>query len=518
MEAIKKMWKLDSGVVNVGGNEYVSLDTITNVIRYQKYNAKLEHKSGKIQNKIDSLVAMKDFGSEYIYDRMPHEYENMCSKTVINRINDNICVIRWVYNYKNETFDGLRVYVEGNDVYACKKNNKGEFIKVALSTLNQKNFSSAYSQKIEMDDMSGTRLQYYASVINEIPADLRVTMLVLFLSDVRMEQMVKSGFGPAIYDMLKNTKNNISTAIKNAALTNEEGKNVAQWLGINKHQLKRMMDFCNSRNVPEHILDMIGYVKKLFFTSNDISCVDNKVFDEAINAYDGFYENHADRVKHDNSYYTIHPNYVNSFIKEATSNDEDGAFERNLCKYLPSFFTMIEWHYQYYRQYVDFITMINKMDLRQKVKLYPKTKEELVKMHDYAAAAYNLNKNEYRKKAFIAQLNKVEKMEYENDDFDFCVVLPKGPEDLVVEGIELSHCVKSYISRVADGQTNIVFIRRKDDKNKPFFTVELTNDRVISQVHGFANRNADTEPGMTEFVERWARNKRLKVGRINHVA
>jgi hypothetical protein len=77
--------------------------------------------------------------------------------------------------------------------------------------------------------------------------------------------------------------------------------------------------------------------------------------------------------------------------------------------------------------------------------------------------------------------------------------------------------VKSYIDRVCDGRTNILFIRKKDDVTKPFFTVELTNDRVVAQVHGFANRNADTEPNMVDFVERWARNKRLKLGAFNSV-
>ena len=106
-------------------------------------------------------------------------------------------------------------------------------------------------------------------------------------------------------------------------------------------------------------------------------------------------------------------------------------------------------------------------------------------------------------------------MEYEHEDHDFCVVIPKGPEDLVVEGVQLSHCVKSYIDRVSDGRTNIVFIRKKEEPWKPFFTVEVTNDRVVAQVHGLANRNADTEPGMLEFVHQWAKSKRLRIGAIN---
>ena len=85
------------------------------------------------------------------------------------------------------------------------------------------------------------------------------------------------------------------------------------------------------------------------------------------------------------------------------------------------------------------------------------------------------------------------------------------------EGLELHHCVKNYIDKVAKGMTNIVFIRKKSDKTKPFFTVEVSNDKTIEQVHGFGNRNANTEPGLEEFVKRWAGNKRLKVNAINKV-
>ena len=77
--------------------------------------------------------------------------------------------------------------------------------------------------------------------------------------------------------------------------------------------------------------------------------------------------------------------------------------------------------------------------------------------------------------------------------------------------------VKAYVERVAGGATNIMFIRKKDEPNKPFFTVEVTNQKMIAQVHGFANRNADTEPLLTEFVEEWAKKKGLTVGTINMV-
>jgi hypothetical protein len=91
------------------------------------------------------------------------------------------------------------------------------------------------------------------------------------------------------------------------------------------------------------------------------------------------------------------------------------------------------------------------------------------------------------------------------------------PTDLATEGNMLHHCVKSYVDRVANKTTNIMFIRKRDEKDIPFFTVEVGNSGTIEQVHGFANRNADTEPGMTNFVKKWAKAKKLKAQNFNKV-
>ena len=60
-----------------------------------------------------------------------------------------------------------------------------------------------------------------------------------------------------------------------------------------------------------------------------------------------------------------------------------------------------------------------------------------------------------------SQKEKWEKFIYENDTYK--VIYPDKPELLAKEGIELRHCVKSYIDRVIDGVTNILFIRKQED-------------------------------------------------------
>ena len=94
---------------------------------------------------------------------------------------------------------------------------------------------------------------------------------------------------------------------------------------------------------------------------------------------------------------------------------------------------------------------------------------------------------------------------------------PTQERELLMEGKVLNHCVASYAKRHAQGETTILFIRREDDPEMPFYTLELAKDgtRVI-QNHG--RKNCLQTPQVKAFEERWlawvlAGCKRDKKGR-----
>ena len=151
------------------------------------------------------------------------------------------------------------------------------------------------------------------------------------------------------------------------------------------------------------------------------------------------------------------------------------------------------------------------------MRIYLSSYEDVATYHDAAVALYNLKRNQYLNEAFVRNLKKVERLSYEKDDSEFVVVIPEKADDLGEEGAALRHCVRAYIDKVANGMTNIVFIRRKNAKDTPFFTVEVDNNKTIRQAHGFCNCNANTVEGLTDFIEKWAKEKKLKVGTINIV-
>lgn len=72
------------------------------------------------------------------------------------------------------------------------------------------------------------------------------------------------------------------------------------------------------------------------------------------------------------------------------------------------------------------------------------------------------------------------------------VKVPESPADLREEGKFLDNCIGSYVSRVANGNTFIFFIRQIDAPDKAFFAMEY-HDGVIRQIHGFKNKNPNNE-------------------------
>lgn len=96
--------------------------------------------------------------------------------------------------------------------------------------------------------------------------------------------------------------------------------------------------------------------------------------------------------------------------------------------------------------------------------------------------------------------------------FETNELIMKAPEsrtEIILEGKMLQHCVGGYVQRHADGKTNILFIRKKDEPDMPYFTIEVSNNYHIVQCHGYRNEATcakpdeiiDFEKRYTEFLE-----------------
>lgn len=66
------------------------------------------------------------------------------------------------------------------------------------------------------------------------------------------------------------------------------------------------------------------------------------------------------------------------------------------------------------------------------------------------------------------------------------LIVPANSAAIKEEGEALHHCVGTYIERVAKGETAIFFIRREGEPDKPYYTLEWRDNKVI-QCRGMNN-------------------------------
>jgi protein-tyrosine-phosphatase len=116
-----------------------------------------------------------------------------------------------------------------------------------------------------------------------------------------------------------------------------------------------------------------------------------------------------------------------------------------------------------------------------KVEKYPKY---LRVRHDIVQENYNVWQDEVDEKIFAQMVNRG----YEYSWGGYKMVVPKKADDIRNEGTNLHHCVASYVSRVMDGTTQIVFLRKTEEES--LVTVEIRAGAIV-QARGYNNRSVD---------------------------
>ena len=159
---------------------------------------------------------------------------------------------------------------------------------------------------------------------------------------------------------------------------------------------------------------------------------------------------------------------------------------------------LIEW-----RDYLHMAAKLN-YDLKDKNLKFPTS---LKKEHDIATFAYNALKEELEAEEFAKRCKENEHLAFESKSMKMAVILPTCPQDVVREGKTMHHCVATYVGSITDGRCMICFVRKTDDLETPFYTVEVA-DGWIRQVKGSCNCAPTAE--VVKFVQKWADEKKLK--------
>lgn len=135
---------------------------------------------------------------------------------------------------------------------------------------------------------------------------------------------------------------------------------------------------------------------------------------------------------------------------------------------------------------------------------YPK---DLIREHDRLSVLYEESKNKNSVRLLKKRVKVLEKLDYSDDAY---TIFPlRTLADFINESKELKHCVKTYFERCASGRTNIFALRKADEPDKPYFTVNIGNDGKLIQNRGMTNCAPPKE--VQEFVKKWLKFVRTEL-------
>lgn len=139
-------------------------------------------------------------------------------------------------------------------------------------------------------------------------------------------------------------------------------------------------------------------------------------------------------------------------------------------------------------------------------KVHDRTAEEYKALQDKKAAAEKRRREEaarkeleQTKKAMAEIFKKSEGMDaFSIKGKGLILVVPKSGDEIRAEGEALHHCVGGYVESVAKGETNIFFVRKADEPDKPYFTMEWNHNKII-QCRGM--KNCGMPPEVRAFTQ-----------------
>lgn len=155
-------------------------------------------------------------------------------------------------------------------------------------------------------------------------------------------------------------------------------------------------------------------------------------------------------------------------------------------------------YYQYHRG--DLSRLREYVDLCKGMSKEPQKVNNFMREYCETLNEYNAKKTEYDN-IRIRNNYLLHKEAFEFTFGGYTVVLPSCGQDIVDEGRNMHHCVGSYVNRVVENTTYIVFIRKTDTPNECYLTCQvslegdilqyyLAYDRTISSAEDKAFREA----------------------------
>jgi len=127
------------------------------------------------------------------------------------------------------------------------------------------------------------------------------------------------------------------------------------------------------------------------------------------------------------------------------------------------------------------------IDIKNEYFLYPK---DLYKAHQETIRQVKYKEDKELNRKIENRAKTLEKYIF---SYNGLLIRPvMNQKELIREGEKLKHCVGGYAKNYANAVTNIFVIRKIEDEEKPYYTVEIKGEK-ITQVRGYKNKSPEEE-------------------------
>lgn len=511
-EARTKIVEYFGEYVLLKGNTPYILNNHSNYGYFLNYKEVLRQEGPK-QTLIDELTSEKvEFinrtPSQFIKDKIDYREDvptpivgyyyskKQCfAKADLQILNNGYLLLRGYYEFvdeanNTETIEAIRFYYKDDKCIKARRCIDNTFITAKGIKPDHCMF------RVELENISDevyekTNLKYMKEIIENTPAKNRMYFIYQLLDNPDIEKLYKIGLVDIVKEIARRTEP-ASEIIENYLGTTISGKkkNIIAKYGINSYQLEKTLEIFDIGNYKKS--KIIYNLRKIVF---DLSSIDNETFDRLL------------KIQKD----IIDKEKVHEYMPILTmlTNLKGLNYTMDKVEKLLSLTNSIRYSCLAERNYLDIIRMFRTLQNNITDDVFKFTTiEDIQTTHTNLIFLTNKQKYEILNADFSSLQSKWNKYKYEDDEY--MIIAPEKANDLAKEGLELHHCVKSYIEAVAEGRTNILFLRKKINPDKPFFTIEITNDDKIRQIHGFANCNIDSDKEAEEFYKKWLKAKKIE--------
>ena len=351
--------------------------------------------------------------------------------------------------------------------------------------------------------------------------DLTPKSVMTILRHPIVEQLAKAGYKHTARSLMQD--NQVSANMKDIFLAEKETKqSFFRVLGVNKFLLNKAEEL--SAAMEEQMGGRYGrwssgetFIKRVkeLYDRHDISDLSQESVDMIANAIGN------DTTRNMFEYIPTEENHSYWYYRRNHTEPHITEGQRRLILKL---FRMAQRRPDIIRIWLDTIEsyhrLINKPDLE--IFEHWENAHDIEQLHD-DLVALKLEEDRNRQAAYDeAEKKRLEKMKekfeklqperiakFEEEGDKFCIRVPHELEEIKQEGMILSHCVGGYTTRHANGDTNIIFLRKKEAPLIPFYTIEIQGNHLV-QIHGSHNRWLGNVPEAVPFVYQWLKKRGIR--------